>query len=603
MAREKLPGLRTLGFVLIAAGAIWIAGCNVDITGVGSPSGRIDLSFTIAGKTITLSLGSAGIFPVGPGMQTTNVASLKPFDEAPTDTPSTAVARLLSSSVTILPPDSNGDKRYAYQLASINGTANLHVLIAPGDDALPCNTGVSIGTWTITAENGAVSDISEDLNLSHAAIGAMLGNDIKVCMEMQADFEASVHVDRFFLEFGPDDDVEPPIGGACCYAENDGSQSCIDIGSIGILDTAEDCIRVFGGVPQGEGTSCATVTCDDPFEACCFDDGNCLQMMPDRCLGFWPDPGTPQGPGSTCGNVECEATQGPAETEACCYFGDCLGDLHPDTCRMGRGEARGLGSTCANTDCTVDATEACCLTDGSCDDATREDCGSMGGIPRGVGTRCADTVCPATTVACCLPDGSCAQQTSTACATADGTAGALGTTCADVTCPEPSEPKWVLVDTITNSADAPTVYTRTDRYEGSVTTYTITPTSISEVAVQFERGVEEFNTTLTSTFDGPPQELVPGETVQLNVEFSHSGWANTELSGAPAIRFEPRGDGIARVDGDGSYFYGPWADGFTGESTWTNEFSVPAVHDGEIAIIAGWWNCSPCNIVWVYEAE
>ncbi|MCK4659447.1 MAG: S8 family serine peptidase [Phycisphaerae bacterium] len=78
---------------------------------------------------------------------------------------------------------------------------------------------------------------------------------------------------------------------ACCL--NDGT--CVD-------QTLLECF-CSNGVPQGAGTDCSTVTCPQPgSEACCFQDNSCQDMQPVDCLA---DGGFPQGLWTTCATIEC----------------------------------------------------------------------------------------------------------------------------------------------------------------------------------------------------------------------------------------------------------------------------------------------------------
>ncbi|MFQ5463193.1 MAG: laminin B domain-containing protein [Phycisphaerae bacterium] len=351
-------------------------------------------SFTIGGTTTTITLGPAGIFVVRENTLVQNTLAVTPFDDIPTDTPNSAVARLLSSSVTILPPDSGSPKNAANQTLPINGTASLHVLVASGDAVSPCTTGIDVGTWTITVENGAVASVSKDLNFAGGAIAAMLGNDAKFCLEMRADFPGIIQIDNIQIIFGPsdvsgntnsntNDNGSAPITQACCRGNFD-EQDCVDVGS-------DDCFG-FGGVPQGEGTACSDTVCAEPFEACCFiEDGSCELLTAEVCS---LDGGTPRGSGTDCGNVICAQL-----TIACCFSNGTCVEQEREDCVAGGGNPQPEGSDCGTTTCT---SGACCVTGGGCLQTGAGECAALsGGDYQGDGTGC--DLCPAD----CPADGVC----------------------------------------------------------------------------------------------------------------------------------------------------------------------------------------------------
>ncbi|MGP1346986.1 MAG: dockerin type I repeat-containing protein [Phycisphaerales bacterium] len=100
--------------------------------------------------------------------------------------------------------------------------------------------------------------------------------------------------------------------GACCLPDG----ACLDALS------PEECATV-GGTFQGDGTSCATVSCPLPTGACCFANGSCLVFTQQNCTvagGTW------QGAGTNCadgnGNGSPDACEAPAP--------DCPGDVNGD---------------------------------------------------------------------------------------------------------------------------------------------------------------------------------------------------------------------------------------------------------------------------------
>lgn len=94
--------------------------------------------------------------------------------------------------------------------------------------------------------------------------------------------------------------VLPPAGGieippeACCLPE----------GRCDLL-RPDICVDEMGGVPLGPGTICDPDPCVPPPpdpEGCCMPDGSCRFIVPDECAA---DGGMPQGVGTDCGTVTC----------------------------------------------------------------------------------------------------------------------------------------------------------------------------------------------------------------------------------------------------------------------------------------------------------
>lgn len=80
---------------------------------------------------------------------------------------------------------------------------------------------------------------------------------------------------------------------------------------------------------------------DDP-QACCLDDGTCIDLPPSQCLTVQ---GVPQGLGTVCNQgIECPVLQEP---EACCLPDGTCQIVLPDYCRdVLLGEPKGSGSIC-----------------------------------------------------------------------------------------------------------------------------------------------------------------------------------------------------------------------------------------------------------------
>jgi hypothetical protein len=175
------------------------------------------------------------------------------------------------------------------------------------------------------------------------------------------------------LDFGGGPCSELPLG-ACCLP----SGLCIQ-------DVDGSTCESFGGVFQGEETSCSNVNCSPVLGACCFADGSCEELGQIECQsagGFF------QGFGSNCDEAKCPPLG------ACCFpDASCVNDISESACESALGVFQGVGSTCANVNCNI-LPGACCLPDGSCVDGYDvAQCVSIGGMFQGLGTTCAGHPC------------------------------------------------------------------------------------------------------------------------------------------------------------------------------------------------------------------
>ncbi len=172
--------------------------------------------------------------------------------------------------------------------------------------------------------------------------------------------------------------------------------------------------------------------------------------------------------------------------------------------------------------------------------------------------------------------------------------------------PQPGTPRWVLVETRINAGNEPTEFVVgvtpnyfSDRFNGSYERWSVGESSLTYSRRWQDRGVLQCDATLGANFSPPPRELVPGQTVNLAVSFTHRGVAPADN---PVIRFEFRGQGFT-VGGTPSLAYAPFAPNDQGASSIRPSFTVPRTHGGEIRLIAFLWNCGACNVTWVYRAQ
>ena len=197
--------------------------------------------------------------------------------------------------------------------------------------------------------------------------------------------------------------------GACCFG--DGNCSIV---------TPEYCYTL-GGFYQGDGTTCAQVSCTG---ACCFYTGGCLNFTLDYCNIAG---GTFQGMGSRCVDLTCPS----AGNGACCWPNETCTMTTPSACAAGSGHFHGVGMACHSVNCSAPV-GACCQVDGACSAGTETACDATGGTFMGDQTTCTANLCDG---ACCYPDGACLNLDISECGTSAGTFEGPLTDCATFSCP------------------------------------------------------------------------------------------------------------------------------------------------------------------------
>ena len=130
----------------LAASAIALA---VGLGGCEGGIGRLLPSGSIANTILVLQLGSVGRFVTQLNTRIRNVADLQPFDQTPADNPTSGQLRLRSSSVTVLPAPGGSGKGFENYQASLNGTAQLRVVLDEPGAPSPCDTGIDVGTFQV----------------------------------------------------------------------------------------------------------------------------------------------------------------------------------------------------------------------------------------------------------------------------------------------------------------------------------------------------------------------------------------------------------------------------------------------------------------------
>jgi len=222
------------------------------------------------------------------------------------------------------------------------------------------------GDWVIRANYTSVNCTGE--------VGACCVND-GICLELTVAECESIPgtfngIDTTCAEFSC-------WFGACCLPDG----SCVD----GVYET--DCEIDLLGQFQGDQTNCATESCPELPQACCFPAG-CVNLTPSNCLGAG---GTPGGPGTACATFNCNPTG------ACCLpDGSCVDAISPDDCAIAEGNYQGDNTACSTVSCP-DPFGACCFSTGFCLELTQPDCTVAGGTWAGALTDCetgCDEPCP-----------------------------------------------------------------------------------------------------------------------------------------------------------------------------------------------------------------
>ncbi len=115
--------------------------------------------------------------------------------------------------------------------------------------------------------------------------------------------------------------------GACCVP---GANACID----GI--SADECLFAFGGLYQGDGTTCGGASCG----ACCMPDESCVDLTsPDVCTALG---------GSFEADIECPAAS--CEVAACCLADASCVVLRDADCAAAGGVWHGPDGICGDFD-------------------------------------------------------------------------------------------------------------------------------------------------------------------------------------------------------------------------------------------------------------
>lgn len=192
----------------------------------------------------------------------------------------------------------------------------------------------SAGDWTLTISDNAAGDLGTmdlwDLVLDGVGANPCDNNPgacclpDETCAENQTPVECSA-LNGVYQGIGTACiEVDCTIRGACC--------NTID-GTCRLVEDGADC-NLTGEVYQGDNTDCASIVCPAQRGACCLPDATCVpNLTVGECEvdngGVW------QGDGSACGTV----------TGACCLPATCI-VATADCCSAAGGTYQGDGAPC-----------------------------------------------------------------------------------------------------------------------------------------------------------------------------------------------------------------------------------------------------------------
>ena len=140
-----------------------------------------------------------------------------------------------------------------------------------------------------------------------------------------------------------------------------------------------------------------------------------------------------------------------------------------------------------------------------------------------------------------------------------------------------------------------------ERFAGSFTQYTVSETAIAMEQRYVDHGYEWYHVNLASEFERPPLVLNPPLRYQVSANFTHSGAYNG--GGAIGAQFWYASNAAAIEPREVLAYY-PYP-GPSGPSSKEWMIAAPAIAaEGDtFELVAGWWNCPPCNVTWTYRAE
>ncbi len=189
---------RSTAFLIVAAiGFSSIGGCPPII------------GFTIAAKTFVFTLGATGVLralaDAAEAVQKGGVVQL-PFASIPVDRPGSGWLNLNTGTTRALPLDDTSKPSTAQ---GVTGTGQLTVYIDDVNASNPCDTGILIGTYSLTFTSGAVTVTDASLALPSAALAHVITGQFTICLKLTATVDVQLEVGEMTVTFGPVDSGDP----------------------------------------------------------------------------------------------------------------------------------------------------------------------------------------------------------------------------------------------------------------------------------------------------------------------------------------------------------------------------------------------------------
>ncbi len=187
-----------LGLVSVLAFVV-LVGCAVN---VGQTPGRgAFVSFTILGKSFTVSFGDAGVLTVQAGQTVQQAAGVRLFEQDPPQ-PAPSGQMILRGTEVGVARLLNAKEIVRQQPLPYYGTAQIRFSIASGSSAELCSSATFLAEYTLNLTAGVASIADEVRELSREALNVIATNDVTLCIEVASDFDGVITLNEFGLTFG-----------------------------------------------------------------------------------------------------------------------------------------------------------------------------------------------------------------------------------------------------------------------------------------------------------------------------------------------------------------------------------------------------------------
>lgn len=185
-----------LGLVLVF---VIVVGCAIN---VGQIPGRgAFVSFSILGKSFTISFGDAGVITAQANQTVVRAAAIRLFEESPPQAAPSGQMELRSTEVGVARL-LTAKEIVRQQALPYYGTANIRFSIASGSSADLCESATLLSEYTLNLTASVASIADEEYELSGEALDIIATNDVTLCIEVTSDFDGVITLDEFGLTFG-----------------------------------------------------------------------------------------------------------------------------------------------------------------------------------------------------------------------------------------------------------------------------------------------------------------------------------------------------------------------------------------------------------------